>query len=148
MTKYQQRKYIPINPQKYKGDLDNIFARSSWETRFMKWLDTRDDILEWSSEEIIIPYKNPLDGRVHRYFPDFKVKFRNKDGEIENWIVEIKPLQQTREPKKQSRMTKKYLREVSTYAVNHYKWKYAREWCENRKYKFVILTEKELGIAK
>ena len=84
---------------------------------------------------------------MHRYFPDFKIKFNNKSNVIENWIVEIKPEYQTKEPEKKKRVTKKYLHEVRTYAINHYKWKYAEKWCEDRKYKFVILTEKDLGIA-
>ena len=147
MSRYQQRKFRPVNYRKYKGDVNNIFSRSSWELRYMKWLDMREDVIEWSSEEVIIPYKHPLDGRVHRYIPDFKVKFRNKEGQIETWIVEIKPEYQTKEPAKQKRATKRYLNEVATYAINHYKWKYAEEWCKDRKYRFVVLTEKHLGIA-
>lgn len=145
MATYKGR-YTPVNPQKYKGDPTNIIYRSSWELKFMKWCDLRKDVLEWQSEEFFIPYKHPIDGKMHRYFPDFYVKVLNKKGEKEVWIVEVKPFAQTQEPKKQKRTTKKYINEVKTYAINTYKWKYARQWCADRKYKFVILTEKELHI--
>jgi len=112
----------------------------------MKWCDLSDNVLSWQSEEFFIPYKHPLDGRFHRYFPDFLIKVRNANGLIETWVVEIKPSNQTKEPRPQKRITKKYLNEVKTYAVNKYKWDYAVEWCKDRNYKFVIFTEQELGI--
>lgn len=139
-------RYIPRNPKKYRGDLDNIVYRSSWENRFMKWADLRSDVLEWSSEELVIPYRHPIDGRIARYFPDFKIKIRNRHGVIEEWVIEIKPEKQTKEPKVRKRITKQYLHEVQTYAINHYKWEAAREFCKRKGYKFVIFTEKELGI--
>ena len=112
----------------------------------MGWFDGHPDVLEWSSEEIIIPYRSPIDGRVHRYFPDFYVRKRNKDGVVETIIVEVKPYAQTQEPKKQSKVSKRYINEVKTWGINSYKWKAARDYCEDRKWKFQIITEKELGI--
>ena len=79
------------NPSKYKGDPQRIIYRSLWERKFMVYCDTNDAILEWGSEEIIIPYLSPIDGRIHRYFPDFYIKVRQHDGSIEKSIVEIKP---------------------------------------------------------
>lgn len=139
-------KYRPSNPHKYKGDPSNIIYRSSWELKFMKWCDLNEAVIEWQSEEFCIPYKSPIDGRFHRYFPDFLVKIKNKDSLVETWVVEIKPLSQTKEPRPQKRLTKKYLNEVKTYAINKYKWDYALEWCKDRNYKFVIFTERELNI--
>jgi hypothetical protein len=138
--------FRPKNPQKYKGDYTNIIYRSSWELKLMMWFDTHPDVLEWSSEEIIIPYRSPIDGKVHRYFPDFYVRKRNKDGIIETIIVEVKPYAQTQEPKKQKKVSKSYINEVKTWGINSYKWKAARDYCEDRKWKFQIITEKELGI--
>jgi len=139
-------KFRPTNRQKYKGDPTNVIYRSLWELKFMRWCDTNINVLDWGSEEIVIPYISPLDNRVHRYFPDFYVRVRNKTGRIEKLIIEIKPLKQTTPPKKQSRRTKKYITEVTTYAVNEAKWAAAREYCKDRKWEFRILTEKELKI--
>ena len=142
----QKSKYKPVNLSKYKGDPTNIMCRSSWERKFCVWCDHTDTVLLWSSEEYVIPYISPLDSKTHRYFPDFYVKIRNVDGKTEEWIVEVKPAAQTKEPKKQKRLTKRYINEVKTYAVNKYKWDYDLEWCKDRSFKFVIFTERELGI--
>jgi hypothetical protein len=103
-------------------------------------------VIQWSSEELTIRYISPIDGKVHRYFPDFVVKRRNKEGKIETLVLEVKPLEQTKEPKKQTKITKKYINEVKTWGINKYKWEAARKYCEERDWKFQIITEKELGI--
>jgi hypothetical protein len=139
-------KYKIKNPQKYKGDPTNIVWRSLWERKYMKYLDSNDSILEWSSEEIFIWYKSPLDGRPHRYFPDFYVKEQMSDGSIQKYLVEIKPQKQLSPPKEPKRRTKGYITEVMEFAKNQSKWKYAREWCDDRQYGFKILTENELNI--
>ena len=139
-------KYKPTNKFKYKGDPTNIIYRSLWERKFMVWCDRNINVEEWGSEEIIIPYISPVDGRVHRYFPDFYVRARTKTGGKTRLIIEVKPLKQTQTPKKQQRRTKKYLNEVRTYAVNDAKWKAAREYCKDRQMVFMILTEKELQV--
>lgn len=138
--------FKPRNPSKYKGDPTNIIYRSRWESKFMKYLDDHPDVLSWASEEVIIPYRSPVDGRVHRYFPDFVVRKRNSSGIIETLMVEIKPAAQTREPVKKKTINKAYINEVMTWGVNQAKWKAAKEYCEDRKWKFLILTEKELNI--
>ena len=139
-------RYKPINPSKYKGNPTNIIYRSSWELKFMRFCDLRDDVIEWQSEEIIIPYRHPLDGKIHRYYPDFRVKVKNKTNKIENWIIEIKPYKFTKEPIPQKRKTRKYINEVKNYAINSYKWDAAKYFCKKRDWKFKILTEKELHI--
>lgn len=139
-------KYRPKFPNKYKGDPTNIIYRSLWERHCMKYFDLSPSILQWSSEEIIIPYKSPIDGRWHRYFPDFIIKVRNKYSQLETYVVEVKPHKETKEPVPSSRITKKYLYEVQTWGINSAKWRAAQEYCDDRKWKFLILTEKELNI--
>jgi hypothetical protein len=138
-------KYLPSNPKKYKGNYNNIIYRSLWERKFMVYCDLNAHILEWSSEEIVIPYRSPLDGKVHRYYPDFYVKIKTLD-EVKVYIVEVKPLRQTLEPKPPKRKTKQYLNEVFAYTKNQAKWKAAREWCADRRYEFKIITEVELKV--
>ncbi len=138
--------FKPKNPQKYKGDPTNIIYRSRWELKLMNYLDNHKDVVEWSSEEFCIPYRSPVDNRIHRYFPDFYVKKINKDGVTEVAIIEVKPAAQTRPPEKPAKMTKRYINEVYTWGVNEAKWKAATEFCADRKWSFHIFTEKELDI--
>tara|TARA_R110000803_G_scaffold46201_3_gene97183 strand:+ start:1021 stop:1464 length:444 start_codon:yes stop_codon:yes gene_type:complete len=146
MARPKPRPYKPKFPKKYKGDPTKIVCRSSWETKYCIWLDHNSSVLEWASEEVVIPYKSPIDNKWHRYFTDFFVKVQTKDGGTEIWIVEIKPMKETRPPRVRKRRTKGYINEVKTWGVNEAKWIAAQKWCEERKYKFIILTEKELGI--
>jgi hypothetical protein len=139
-------KYSPSNTKKYKGDPTNIIYRSLWERKFMIWCDKNVGVLEWGSEEIVIPYVSPIDSRRHRYFPDFYIKVKNKLGKIDKYIIEIKPKYQVNGPKPGKRKTKTYINEVKTYAVNQAKWKAAEEYCLDRRWKFKILTETELGV--
>ena len=139
-------RYIPTYPKKYKGDPSNIIYRSLWERKFMVYCDRNDRILEWGSEEFFIPYRSPLDGKIHRYFPDFYVKVKTKQNTIKKWVVEVKPKAQTRPPSTPKRKTKKYITEVRNYAINDAKWKNAIEYCNDRNMEFIIITEDELGI--
>ena len=139
-------KFRPKNYKKYKGDFREVIYRSSWELKFMQYCDTNKSIVKWSSEEIVIPYRSPVDNRVHRYFPDFYVKYKDVKGNFQEKVIEIKPAKQVSEPKIQKRRTKKYVSEVFTYATNKAKWEAAEDFCKDRKWQFQILTEKELGI--
>lgn len=139
-------RFLPKNPQKYRGDPTNIIYRSTWERRVMSWLDETENIVEWCSEELIIPYRSPVDGKVHRYFPDFLVKVKQKDDTIRVMVLEIKPYKQTKEPVKKSRVTKQYITEVVTYGINQAKWAAATEFCADRGWQFKVLTEYDLGI--
>lgn len=139
--------FRPRNPNKYKGDPTNIVYRSSWELRFMMYLDAHENIVEWSSEEFCVPYRSPIDGKVHRYFPDFYVKKKNQQGKLDVMVVEIKPAAQSKPPEPMTgKPTKKYLREVYTWGVNSAKWESADKYCKDRGWKFVVLTENELRI--
>ena len=139
-------RYYPTHPKKYKGNPSNIIYRSLWERKFMVYCDKNDRILEWGSEEFFIPYRSPIDGKIHRYFPDFYVKVKTKQGTTKKWVVEVKPKIQTRPPRTPKRKTKKYINEVRNWAINDTKWKNAIEYCKDRNMEFIIITEDELGI--
>lgn len=145
-TKTYKGKFRTKNPAKYKGDINNIVYRSLWELRFMKWCDTNPSVEEWGSETIIVPYISPLDRKVHRYFVDFYMKIKDKNGKIEKYLIEIKPERFTKPPEIPQKKTKRFIDEVFQYGVNEAKWKAAFEFCEDRNMKFIILTEKDLGI--
>jgi len=137
--------FTPRNPNKYKGDAKNIVYRSSWELRVMKYLDEQPNVVWWASEELPIPYKSPVDQKMHRYFPDFIARIRQVDKEI-TVVMEVKPFNQTQLPK-QKRRTQKFLQEVATYAVNQEKWRAADLFCKEHGWKFMLITEKELGFG-
>ena len=139
-------KFRPTNAGKYKGNLQEIVYRSSWELKFMHWCDINTSVLEWGSETTVIPYKSPVDSKIHRYFVDFYIKVRNKEGQIKKYLVEIKPEKFTRPPDIPKKQTKRFIDEVFTYGVNQAKWKQANSFCEDRGWKFLVLTEKDLGI--
>ena len=113
----------------------------------MGYCDTSVNIIEWGSEEIIIPYLSPWDGRLHRYFPDFYIKVRQADGSLKKMIIEVKPKKQCSPPKEPKRKTRRYLGEVKTWGINEAKWKYATEWCNKNGMEFKILNEDHLGIS-
>ena len=138
-------KFTPKNPSKYKGDVTNIVYRSLWERQFFRWLDERDFIKSWSSEEVVVPYRCKTDGQIHRYFVDAKIEF--VDGRV--LLIEIKPKKETREPKKPGRTSKRYITECLTYVKNLSKWEAATEYALNRGWVFEVWTEdmlKSLGI--
>lgn len=139
-------KYRPSYPNKYKGDPTNIIYRSLWERKFMVFCDKNNKILEWGSEELALPYRSPLDNRIHRYFPDFYIKVKEGNGYTQKYLIEIKPKKQTVEPKIKKKKTRGYIYEVTEWAKNQAKWKVAKEFCEDRQWKFKIITEDELGI--
>jgi hypothetical protein len=138
-------KFKPKNYRKYKGDPTQIVYRSLWELKFMNFCDTTKTVIKWSSEEIVIPYKSPLDNRYHLYFPDFYMKVKEPGG-VKEYLVEVKPKAQCSEPKHSKRKSKRYITEVATYAKNQAKWKAAREYCRDRVWDFKIITERELRI--
>ena len=139
-------KYKPKYTRKYKGNPTNIIYRSLWELKFMKYCDDNRNILEWCSEEIVLPYRSPIDNRIHRYFPDFYIKVKENNGKVKKMIIEIKPKKQCIEPVPQKRKTKGYIFEVYEYAKNQAKWKAAKNYCLDRGYEFKVITEDELGI--
>jgi len=140
-------RFKPSNPKKYKGDPTGIVYRSLWERKFMVYCDTQSTVLQWASEEIAIPYKSPVDGRWHRYFPDFTIKYKDSSGKLRKMMVEVKPAKQCKQPKvNPTKKTKTWLNEVYTWGVNQAKWEAAKNFCDDRSWEFKIFTEKELGI--
>jgi len=145
-------KYTPINPHKYVGDASNIVFRSLWERKLMKHLDNNPSVLRWNSEEVVIPYWSSVDNKQRRYFTDFMVKLRKRDGSIGNVLIEVKPYKETIPPVTPKRMTHKtkmrHLEEQMTFQRNQDKWEAARQWCGERGVEFKVMTEYELGIKK
>lgn len=146
-------RFRPKNPSKYKGDPSKIIYRSSWELKFFRYVDEHPDVIWWASEEHVVPYMSPLDGKIHRYFPDVVLKKKTIAGETETIMIEIKPKGQTIPPDisrknktPTGRISTRYLREVKTYGINEAKWKSAEKYCAERGWKFVVYTEHELGI--
>ena len=146
MAKFIQGRFKPKNPQKYKGNPNEIIYRSSWEKKFFIWADLNPSVVLWGSEELVIPYLCETDNRMHRYFPDIVMKIRCEDGSIASYLVEIKPEAQTLPPKRPKKQTKRYLYEVETFVKNQSKWKAAKAYAEARGMKFVIITERHLGL--
>ena len=138
--KNMKGKFRPQNPKKYSGNPTNIVYRSKWELDMMLYFDKNIDIIEWGSEEIVIPYISPLDNKMHRYFPDFIIKTKSK----QIIIIEVKPFNQTRAPAVSAKKTNSFISEVTTWVVNEAKWKAALQYCKDRGYTFQILTEKEI----
>lgn len=141
-------KYKVKNPAKYKGDFNNIVYRSLWERSFMVYCDTNPHVLQWSSEEVVIPYQDPIDGKMHRYFTDFWIKAKMKDDSVKQYIIEIKPYKETIPPVQPAKRTRKYFAEVAKYGKNDAKWAAARAYCVKHGMEFRVLTEYELGIKK
>lgn len=131
-------RFIPKNPHKYKGDVDKIFARSSWEVSVMKFFDQSRAVLEWKSEETVIPYLSPVDNKVHEYWPDFLVTFVDANGTSHQEIVEVKPRHESEQKYAKSERSKNAL------IINEAKWKAAILYCESRNMKFRVLTEQSI----
>jgi hypothetical protein len=139
-------RFKPTFPKKYIGDYKNIIYRSLWELKFMNYCDRNENILKWSSEEIWIPYLSPLDNRVHKYFPDFYIKYIDKTKTTKESLIEVKPKRQVNGPKVNKKITQKQLVEIKEFAKNQAKWKAAEEFCADRRWSFQILTEDNLGV--
>lgn len=136
-------RFIPQNPAKYVGDSTNIVCRSLWERSFAKYCDENSGVLKWGSEEVIVPYLSPVDGRMHRYFTDFWIEV-NSTGGIKRFLIEIKPASQTMPPKQPKRQTKRFIKEAQTFAINKAKWTAADIYARERGWTFLVLTERHL----
>jgi hypothetical protein len=79
---------------------------------------------------------------------DFYIKYKTNTGEVKSALIEIKPQIQTQPPKRKDtpngKPTRRFLNEVATWGVNQAKWKAANEFCEDRKWEFKIITDKDL----
>lgn len=157
MPRGYKGRFKPKNPQKYKGDPTKIIYRSLWELKFFRRCDEHPDIVEWQSEEIAIPYVNPVKSvknkrrSTSRYFPDIVLKKRIGDNKYETLMIEIKPKSQTKPPNPSKkfntptgRVSRRYLNEAATYSVNRAKWDAAERYCKERGWHFLIYTEDQI----
>jgi hypothetical protein len=144
-------RFRPNNPSKYKGDPTRIFYRSSWELKVFRRCDEHPDIVEWSSEEVIVPYMHPIKGKPSRYYPDLVIKKRVAPDKYQTVMIEIKPLKQTAPPDPSrknntptGRTSRRFINEAATYAVNEAKWNAAERYCKERGWAWQIMTEVEI----
>lgn len=146
-NEYNHGIYNIVNKHKYIGKKNPMY-RSSWEYRVFYWCDQSKNILEWSVESIAISYLFEIDNKLHRYYPDVYASIRQNDGNIQKYIIEIKPYKFTCEPKKplinNKKSQKRYNYEIIQWIKNNNKWKYAIEYCNKHNYIFKILTEKNI----
>lgn len=143
-SRYLQGRYTPSYPDKYKGKVNDIVFRSSWELVAFKFVDHEPNIVAWSSEEVIIPYRG-VDGRPHRYFMDLWIVARQADGTFKKFLVEIKPSSKKLPPRKSAgKRDDVFMREVLEYQTNQLKWEAARAYCKSHGMEFIIWTELEL----
>ena len=108
----------------------------------MIYCDNTPEVISWASEELSIPYISPLDGRVHKYYPDFIIYYKTPE-KLKTSVIEVKPQKETKPPRKKKNK-KLFLQEIRTWEVNKSKWAAAEEYCENRGWEFIIMTEKQL----
>jgi hypothetical protein len=146
MARPKPRKWIPKNPEKYIGDVNNIVSRSSWETVVMNLFDQQEHVVLWCSEEFNIKYISPLDNREHRYFCDFLAKMKTRDGTLKTYLVEIKPNKERFIPTTKNK--KQFCIEMQTYLVNQAKWKAAEAFCQTKNISFLVLDEYDIGLKK
>ena len=149
MSKTHKGKYNPRNPEKYRGDHTDICYRSSWERTFMKWADLNESVKKWASEEMCLPYFDPVQKKTRRYFPDFIIQVMDSDGLIQTHMIEVKPAAEVKGPDPNpKRKTKSWAYAVKMYVNNQAKWEAARKYCKKRGWEFKIITEYELGLKK
>lgn len=144
--KFRQGIFNPKNRNKYIGNGLPVY-RSGWELKFFRWCDNNDNVLEWASESVIIPYISKADGKAHRYYTDGVVAIKEGD-KIVKYVIEIKPSSQLKVPTSGNKRTSTINYENYRYLQNISKWEAAKKWCEKHNMKFLILTEKELGLKK
>lgn len=135
--KWAQGIYEVRNVQKYVGKGKPRY-RSSWELAFMNFCDNNANILQWASESVQIPYRNPITGKQTIYVPDFFIVYKDKKDKQVAELIEIKPSGQSmlREGMNQQQR--------ATVALNYAKWEAARAWAKRMGVKFRIITEKDM----
>ena len=137
MSKYLQGKFVLKNPQKYVG-VGSPRYRSGWEWAFMQFCDNNDHVLQWASESIRIPYRNPLTGKHTVYVPDFLVTYRTRDSTTRAELIEIKPRKQSVIEGKQS------VHDRVAVAVNYAKWDAATKWAQRQGLMFRVINEDQI----
>jgi TnsA endonuclease N terminal len=134
MANFRQGNYLIKNPAKYVGKGTPRY-RSGWEMTFMMFLDSNDNVLQWASESISIPYRNPLTGKQSVYIPDFLVTYKGRGNTTVAELIEIKP-------KKQSLIESKASdRDRAIVALNYAKWDAATKWAKRNGLTFRVINE-------
>ena len=143
--KYVQGIFTAQYKEKYKGTFPIVY-RSSLELKVMRWFDNNSNVITWGSESVVVPYQSPLDGKLHRYFIDFVVSLKEKEGAIKKFLIEVKPYKQTLQPEAtKNKKPKTMIYENMQWALNQAKWKAAEQYANNKGYKFFIITEKHIN---
>jgi hypothetical protein len=137
MSKYSQGSFTPKNPAKLIGNASPVY-RSSWELAMMTFLDSHPNVIQWASESIRIPYKNPLTGKNSQYVPDFLVLYQDKNGNQRAELVEVKPKKEAMLENAKSKRDQAFL------MVNQAKWQAAMVWCKKNGITFRLITEDDL----
>ena len=137
MSKFAQGPFTIKNPQKYVGKGTPRY-RSGWEHAFMRFCDTNDNVLQWASESLVIPYRHPLTGKMTNYIPDFLITYKTRGNTVIAEVIEIKP-------KKQSVIESKMIsRDRAVVAINYAKWDAATKWCKRNGLRFRVITEQDM----
>lgn len=135
--------FHPVNESKYIGDVTKIIFRSGWEFKFLQFCDVNDNIIRYSSEAVQVPYIDPFDKKVHRYYIDMFIEMRCSDGSIAKWLLEIKPDKYTKIPLPPKKKTKKAIEAYEYHKrmtlINIEKFKAAKYWSEQLGAKFGII---------
>jgi hypothetical protein len=134
---YAQGIFTPKHPEKYAGRR-SIRYRSSWELAFFRFCDEHPSVIQWASESVRIPYRNPLNGKNTTYVPDIFIVYQDKNGQNQARLIEIKPSKEVTMEAAKSRY------DIARVAVNMAKWQAARAWCTANGIQFQIVTEHEL----
>ena len=144
---FNQGYFKPNNPSKYAGPTPIIY-RSSWERKFMMWCDKNEKVSMWSSEPVEIPYWSRQDSTKRKYYPDFYFKAIQPDKTTKEYLVEIKPKQQIQKPEPPKVNSKKALKSykflAEQYVKNMDKYNAAKEFCSQRNWNFIVLTEETI----
>ena len=140
--RFKQGVFQPKNKEKFIGKF--AIFRSSYERKFFLWADKNPNVLEWGSENIVVPYISPIDNKYHRYFVDNYIVIKEGNN-IKKYLIEIKPFSQTQQPKPSNRKKKStILYENTQWVINQAKWEAAKKFAASRNAEFLLLTEKEL----
>lgn len=137
MSRWAQGVYQIINKDKYVGN-GNPRYRSGWEHSFMRFCDENENIMQWASESVRIPYRHPLTGKMTNYVPDFLITYRTRNNTLKAELIEIKPRGQATLTEKQNP------KERAVVAVNYAKWDAATKWCRNQGLTFRVITEDDM----
>lgn len=137
MSKFAQGLYTIKNTEKYVGKGQPRY-RSGWEHAFMRFLDNNEHVVNWASESLSIPYKNPITGKQSMYVPDFLITYRSRTNTLVAELVEIKPKNQSIVEGKMS------ANQRAVVAVNYAKWDAATKWAKRNGLTFRVITEDDM----